>query len=399
MRAPRCVANIARCPISARIVICAALLIVALAMPGSLSWSQPFEAITLDTATRRLTAAIEENLGPSNRVEIGAIRLDRDAQGRPTLRADDIAVHDPAGGLVARLTALTAEQAADGTLKVSLRGEVHDGRAVVKSLSGLSSDQMAQASDLDLDVTLDAFGGFNGESMRSFQLKLSRRAHRIAGLDLTARLGSDVPVNAELRRTTGGRDVIHLETRDAGALLRFADLYRHISGGWMWMTMAPPSADPAPLEGTLNLRDFVIHDEPALQRLGTPASSPGATANGPNGAASGIEFSHLGIDFTRRPERVILRDGIVRGSSLAATTDGTIDYAGNDMRLRGTIVPLSGVNNMPGQIPVIGLLLGGNNQGLTVTFEATGPTFAPLLRINPISPVAPDLLRKVLQAR
>jgi hypothetical protein len=165
-----------------------------------------------------------------------------------------------------------------------------------------------------------------------------------------------------LRRTTGGRDVVHLETRDAGALLRFADLYRHSFGGWMWMTMAPPSADPAPLEGTLNVRNFVIRDEPALQRLGTPASSPGANANG---TASGIEFSHLGIGFTRTPERLILRDGVVRGSSLVATIDGAIDYAGNDMRLWGAFVPLSGLNTTFGQLPVIGLLQGGgNNQGV-----------------------------------
>src|SRR5262249_37915270 len=126
-----------------------------------------------------------------------------------------------------------------------------------------------------------------------------------------------------------------------------------------------------------------------------------ANANGPNGAASGIEFSHLSIGFSRTPERVILRDGIVRGSSLAATVDGAIDYAGNDMGLRGTFVPLYGVTPTPGLIPVIGWMLGaGNNQGvLALTFEVTGPVFAPVLRINPISAVAPGLLRKVLQAR
>ena len=43
--------------------------------------------------------------------------------------------------------------------------------------------------------------------------------------------------------------------------------------------------------------------------------------------------------------------------------DGVIDYAGNDVRLRGTFVPLFGLNNMFGQIPIVGLFLGGDQRG------------------------------------
>jgi len=68
------------------------------------------------------------------------------------------------------------------------------------------------------------------------------------------------------------------------------------------------------------------------------------------------------------------------------------------VRMRGTFVPLYGLNNMFGQIPFFGLFLGGSNEGLLgITYEVVGPTGAPVLRVNPISAVAPGLLRKFFE--
>jgi hypothetical protein len=54
---------------------------------------------------------------------------------------------------------------------------------------------------------------------------------------------------------------------------------------------------------------------------------------------------------------------------------------------------------MFGQIPLFGIFLGGgSNEGLVgVTYEVVGPPGAPILRVNPISAVAPGLLRKFFE--
>jgi hypothetical protein len=90
---------------------------------------------------------------------------------------------------------------------------------------------------------------------------------------------------------------------------------------------------------------------------------------------------------------------VVRGPVVGATVEGHIDYSRNDVRMRGTFVPLFGLNNMFGQIPLFGIFLGGgSNEGLVgVTYEVVGPTSAPILRVNPISAVAPGLLRKFFE--
>jgi hypothetical protein len=68
------------------------------------------------------------------------------------------------------------------------------------------------------------------------------------------------------------------------------------------------------------------------------------------------------------------------------------------VRMRGTFVPLYGLNNMFGQLPIVGPFLGGSNEGLLgVTYEVVGPPSTPVLRVNPISAVAPGLLRKFFE--
>jgi hypothetical protein len=53
---------------------------------------------------------------------------------------------------------------------------------------------------------------------------------------------------------------------------------------------------------------------------------------------------------------------------------------------------------MFGQLPIIGIFLGGSNEGLLgITYEVVGTPTAPVLRVNPLSAVAPGLLRKLFE--
>jgi hypothetical protein len=49
-------------------------------------------------------------------------------------------------------------------------------------------------------------------------------------------------------------------------------------------------------------------------------------------------------------------------------------------------------------LPVVGLFLGGEKEGLVgVTYEVVGHPGAPVLHVNPLSALAPGLLRKVFE--
>ncbi|WP_456621168.1 MULTISPECIES: YhdP family protein [unclassified Bradyrhizobium] len=294
-------------------------------------------------------------------------------------------------------TSLKVERGQDGVVRGTMRGDVFDGRGFLKSaISGNSKDDgksKLKNVDFDIDVKLGAVAGFNGEAMRSVDAKMSKRSGAIKAFTLSGKIGRDTPVAADLRggRAQGAREVIYLQTSDAGALLRFTDTYTKAIGGQIVVAMEPPAPESStPREGLINLRDFTVKGEAQLERV---------AAGAPNGTGSGVSFSALRAEFTRQNGALTIRDGVVKGPMIGATIEGSIDYPGNQVCMSGTFVPMYGVNNIFGQIPLFGIFLGGgNNEGLIgVTYEVVGTPAAPVMRVNPISAMAPGLFRKIFE--
>ncbi|MDI1262164.1 MAG: DUF3971 domain-containing protein, partial [bacterium] len=291
---------------------------------------------------------------------------------------------------------LKAERNADGVVKVTMRGEVFDGRGFLKSaISGKEADPKSKTRniDFDVDLKLGAVAGFNGEALRSVDAKFSRRNGVVKNFALTGKVGRDTQLTADLRgRGQGhGRDIIVLQTNDAGAFFRFTDMYSKVVGGQLSLAMEPPTVEPSAKEGLINVRDFSIRGEASLDRV---------AAGGAQGTqGSGVSFSALRAEFTRQSGQLTIRDGVVKGPMIGATIEGSIDTVGNAVRMSGTFVPMYGLNNMFGQIPVLGLFLGGgSNEGLIgVTYEVVGTPGQPVLRVNPISAMAPGVLRKIFE--
>ncbi len=290
-------------------------------------------------------------------------------------------------------TSLKAERGPDGVLKVTMRGDVFDGRGFIKStISGREADAKSKTRsiDFDVDLKLGAVAGFYGEALRSVDCKLSRRNGTIRSFALSGKLGRDTPLSGELRGHAQGREVIYLETNDAGAFFRFTDTYAKMVGGQLAFAMDPPTVEPNAKEGLINVRDFTVKGESSLDRV---------AAGGPAGVQNGIAFSRLRAEFSRQNGQLTIREGVVKGPLIGATIEGSIDYPGNQVRMSGTFVPMYGLNNMFGQIPIVGLFLGGgSNEGLIgVTYEVVGTPGQPVLRVNPISAMAPGVLRKIFE--
>ncbi len=289
---------------------------------------------------------------------------------------------------------LKIERAPDGALRVVMRGDVYDGRGFLKTATGGASsvpNAKHHVPDFNLDLKIGAVVGFNGEALRGIDLKMSRRAGEIRSFGLGAKIGRDATLTGELRGRSNGRQVVYLESSDAGAFFRFTDIYSRMTGGQMSIAMDPPSAENATQQGILSVRSFAVHDETQLERAVTSGSQSRRNTNS-------IDFSGMRVEFARMPGRVVLRNGVARGPLLGGTLEGLVDYTHDDMHMRGTLVPLYGPNNLLGQIPVVGLFMGGDKEGLFgITYEVVGRPGNPTLRINPISALAPGLLRKVFE--
>jgi hypothetical protein len=288
-----------------------------------------------------------------------------------------------------------ADRSADGALRVVMRGDVYDGRNFIKSAMAGPTDPKLKARnpDLDLDIKLGVVAGNLGETIRGLDWRMSRRGGRVRTFSMNAKIGRDTPLVGEMRtRVNNGKPVLYFETGDAGALFRFTDVYQRMVGGKMWIGMDPPTQDGSTQEGIINISAFTIRGEGALDKV---------VSNAPNGNQnSNIEFGQARADFTRAPGRMTVRDGVLRGPMIGATVEGNIDYVRDQVQMRGTLVPLYGLNNMFGQIPIVGLFLGGGNEGIFgITYEVSGPVGNPRPMVNPISAIAPGMLRKFFEFR
>ncbi len=287
---------------------------------------------------------------------------------------------------------LKATRGNDGVLRVTMTGDVYDGRAFIKSslLGGTPAKSRRTQADIDLDVKIGTVVGHNGETLRGLDLKLTRRSGHIRNFIMHAKIGRDATLLGDLRlRARDNHRVIYIESGDAGALFRFADMYSRVHGGQMWVAIDPPSPDRSPQVGILFIRDFTVRGEKGLDRI---------VADAPGQARSGVPFTEMHAEFTRFPGKMAVRNGVVRGPLVGATMSGQINYTKNDVHLRGTFVPFYGLNNMFGQIPIVGLVLGGgSNEGLVgITYEAVGPIAQPQILVNPVTAIAPGLLRKFI---
>lgn len=342
-----------------------------------------FNVVRKEQSTR-----FEDVLIDSNGASIkGTIEIDQNGD----LMSAVFPTYQPSEGDKA---SLRAEKTQDGVLRIVLRGDVFDGRGFLKSAVGGSSGdaKSKKLSDFDLDLKLGAVAGYNGEAVRGVDVKVGRRNGVVRSFTLNGKIGRDTPVVGDMRGRNGGRTVMYVETADAGALFRFTDTYAKMVGGQMWVAMDPPTTDHSPQEGLINVRDFAIRGESALQQVASGGQ-------GQQQQGGSISFSRMRAEFTRRSGQLAIREGIVSGPSMGATIEGQIDYAANQVRMSGTFLPAYGLNNMFGQIPIVGLFLGGgSNEGLIgITYEVVGSPGAPMLRVNPISAIAPGVFRKVFE--
>jgi hypothetical protein len=292
----------------------------------------------------------------------------------------------------------------DGVLKISIRGSVIDSRPIVKTMQEQGPNGGA-AKDFDLDLKVGSVIGANKVTLGQLDLSLSRRGGELSQARADARVGS---ATVSLRRDETG--VLRVQTADAGALVRFFNLYAHLEGGTLDLVMRNVSGRQ---DGEAVVNNFILRNEPALRQLvaAGQTAAPGPVTNGPNSGSAtsngasridpdAVPFQKMTAKFSRSSGRIDLREAVIYDAQMGLTTEGSIDYSKDRIDLNGTFVPAYQVNNLVTHIPLVGLLLGGGtNEGMFgVNYRLAGPANAPVLTINPFSAMTPGFLRKVFGA-
>lgn len=196
---------------------------------------------------------------------------------------------------------------------------------------------------------------------------------------------------------TGGARPFDFSTSDLGATLRLLDVSDHVTGGRLSASgHAEDAGESRVFTGRLDGADYKIVGAPVMAKLLSVASF---TSIASLLSGEGIPFTRLTGDFTAQDGRVTVKQGRAYGGALGVNASGTVDLGQSTLDLDGTLVPAYMLNNIIGNIPLIGnFLLGGEGQGLfAATFRASGPLGDPTISVNPLSVLAPGALRNLFR--
>jgi hypothetical protein len=286
----------------------------------------------------------------------------------------------------------------DGTIvKLVVRGAVADLRPFIKDLqspgsSGKGDRSGAKGGDYDVDLDVPILTGFNSEAITSGTLKVAKRGRDIRSANFQGRIGK---ADVSARQGRQGEPLV-VQSENGGSLLRFLDLYNKAHGGDLTLTLGPGENQ----SGDLLFRNFMVRDEPALRRVVSSQPASAFTGDGvaePRIDVSEVAFTKLKAEFTRSASRLDVSDMVIWGQQVGFTLQGHVDYGRDRVDIGGTFVPGYAFNNAFAQVPVVGALLGGGSQygGLfAVNFRISGAASAPTMSINPLSALAPGILRR-----
>ncbi|RMH52552.1 MAG: hypothetical protein D6686_02365 [Alphaproteobacteria bacterium] len=370
----------------------------ALRLPG-LGWRKP-----PGTAGRlRLAGRLEGGGRP------GGIRLDEIALSAGPLELAGSARLAPDGRLVsARVARLKLGEALDSTLEwdeagLRLRGGVLDLAALGAILrdqdapdpaAGPAEEVAPRASPPRLDLALDRLAVTSRLALTPAQGVVEAVA--ADGPFLTARgpANGGVEVTLSLARAAEGGLTARLTTADAGRFLRDTGYFRGGEGGALTLDLAL-SPDGDDITGRAVIDRFTVRDAPVLGRILSVASITGPLEMMTTG---GLTFDRVRADFRRSGGRIRLTDGRATGPSLGITIAGTYDETADRLDLAGVFSPAYLLNSLLGEVPLIGrILTGRRGEGVFgFSYRVTGSATNPEVRVNPLSILAPGVLRGVL---
>lgn len=148
---------------------------------------------------------------------------------------------------------------------------------------------------------------------------------------------------------------------------------------------------------TIKGENFQVVRAPAMGRLLSSIGSLrglGETLNG-----EGISFNGLEAPITIVDGKVYVAESRAAGPSLGITAKGSIQLSDGMVDLDGVVVPIYGLNSVLGGVPVLGqLFTSRRGEGLfAMTYSMNGPSDVPRVTVNPLSAIAPGILRRIFE--
>lgn len=295
---------------------------------------------------------------------------------------------------------------------IKARGATYDGREFFKSIFAVTGrdDQRPKAKNpargADITAEIDNVLGHNDASLRSMRVKLSERGDKLTALDVRADLNSGRPLAIVLaQQNAKAPRILYAESTDAGLAMRLIGFYSSMQDGRLRLEVNLDGSGAADKAGTLWVEKFKVLGDPVVAQVFSSVGDTGSPAIAEVGSGNSkvvrevFEFDVMRAPFSIGFDQVVLDEAYVRGPLVGATVRGKVDFGAKRVNIGGTYIPLQGLNNVLGGVPLLGELLSGpRGEGIFgITFAIQGSMAQPQVIVNPLSLVAPGIFREMFQ--
>jgi len=225
----------------------------------------------------------------------------------------------------------------------------------------------------------------------------NRSIWRTALLDSKINGGPRLSIN--MAPDAQGNRILAVKADNAGDALRFFDLFDNMHGGVLEISgRYDDAAADRPLRGTVRVTNYRVRNAPLMTRI---LSIMALTGIVDAMTGEGLNFAELNLPFTYTDGEVQMKDVKAAGASIGFTASGTIYTHADVLNIQGTVVPAYALNSFLGQIPLLGNILTGSEEGggiFAANFAVTGPIEDPKTTVNPLSALTPGILRNLFGA-
>jgi hypothetical protein len=278
---------------------------------------------------------------------------------------------------------------------VKLHGPHLDFLPIRKQLA--SSDKAPDTDPgppLAIEAHLDRLLNGPDRALSDATVKVALARHTFLSGSLTARLGQAGTLDFHLDPAESGGKFA-LQTTDFGAFFNVMRITDKLVGGSLSVTGSSHQEGPGRrFTGHADGKDYRLQDMPFMARLLSLASFQ-TVASLLSG--QGIPFTTLKADLSLQDGRLTVTHGRAYGGAIGVTAEGWIDTRVGTLDLDGSLVPAYTLNNALGNLPLLGpLLIGEEGGGLfAANVGVYGQLAEPTISINPLSVVAPGIIRNL----
>ena len=332
------------------------------ALPGAEGGQPTVEALAIDAGGLQAKGALDLGKTGMERARFSSVSVGNWFSGAVELAGPEVKISGGQLDLRNLPKSFGSKGAAGGA-----GGGTASGTRITAKLDRVTVAEGLALTGVSADVSTK--GGITG----AFTAGVNGRS-RIAGTLSPARAG-------------GAKPAVRIGAADAGAVIAAAGIFGKLSGGKLDLVLEPIGAM---FQGHLEISQTRVTDAPVLASMLSAISGVGLVEQ-LNG--EGLAFSKMIADFRISDKAITIMNGSAEGASLGVTLEGIYLPKSKMLDLQGVVSPFYLING-------IGQVLTQRGEGLFgFNYTVKGPASAPKTRVNPLSILAPAMLRGLFKGK